>query len=87
MVVRTHTDDTDTRSCETCKLGYFDCPGHYGHVELPTPIYHPLFMNQCYQLLRSVCLFCHHFKMPEIIVSHQPGTTGWQESLLTPYYS
>lgn len=26
-------------------------------------------MNQCYQLLRSVCLYCHHFKMPEIVVS------------------
>ncbi|BEI90820.1 uncharacterized protein CcaverHIS019_0308900 [Cutaneotrichosporon cavernicola] len=54
--------------CESCKLSYFDCPGHYGHIELPTPVFHPLFMNQCYQLLRGVCLYCHHFKMPEIIL-------------------
>ncbi|CAK9780803.1 beta and beta-prime subunits of DNA dependent RNA-polymerase [Cutaneotrichosporon oleaginosum] len=54
--------------CETCKLSYFDCPGHYGHIELPSAVYHPLFMNQCYQLLRGVCMYCHHFKMPEIIL-------------------
>ncbi|WOO77423.1 DNA-directed RNA polymerase I subunit rpa1 [Vanrija pseudolonga] len=54
--------------CETCNLSYFACPGHYGHIELPTPVYHPLFMNQCYQLLRAVCLYCHHFKMPEIML-------------------
>lgn len=59
-------------SCETCTLTGFQCPGHFGHIELPAPVYHPLFMNQCYQLLRSVCLYCHHFKMPEIIVS-QPA--------------
>lgn len=55
--------------CETCHLSYFACPGHFGHIELPTPVYHPLFMNQCYHLLRGVCLYCHHFKMPEIVVS------------------
>jgi DNA-directed RNA polymerase I subunit RPA1 len=54
--------------CETCKMSYFACQGHFGHIELPSPVYHPLFMNKCYQLLRSVCLYCHHFKMPEIIL-------------------
>ncbi|KAL0255697.1 hypothetical protein I308_100504 [Cryptococcus tetragattii IND107] len=55
--------------CETCHLSYFACPGHFGHIELPTPVYHPLFMNQCYHLLRGVCLYCHHFKMPEIVAA------------------
>ncbi|WWC70704.1 uncharacterized protein I206_104655 [Kwoniella pini CBS 10737] len=55
--------------CETCHLSYFACPGHFGHIELPTPVFHPLFMNQCYGLLRTVCLFCHHFKMPELILA------------------
>ncbi|WVQ96644.1 hypothetical protein IAU59_003749 [Kwoniella sp. CBS 9459] len=55
--------------CETCSLSYFSCPGHYGHIELPTPVFHPLFMNQCYGLLRTVCLFCHHFKMPELVLA------------------
>ncbi|WVR06374.1 hypothetical protein IAU60_003405 [Kwoniella sp. DSM 27419] len=55
--------------CETCNLSYFACPGHFGHIELPTPVFHPLFMNQCYGLLRTVCMYCHHFKMPELVLS------------------
>lgn len=54
--------------CETCGQSYFACPGHYGHIELPSPVFHPLFMNQCYNLLRATCLYCHHFKMPELIL-------------------
>ncbi|KAI6003678.1 hypothetical protein EDD15DRAFT_1220993 [Pisolithus albus] len=48
--------------CATCHLNYFTCPGHYGHIELPAPVYHPLFMNHMYNLLRGTCLFCHRFK-------------------------
>ncbi|CAI6003852.1 unnamed protein product [Closterium sp. NIES-64] len=28
--------------CVTCQLGYFHCPGHFGHLELALPEYHPL---------------------------------------------
>lgn len=31
-------------------------------------MYHPLFMNHAFGLLRSVCVFCHKFKMPEIVL-------------------
>ena len=30
------------RSCATCGLLYVACPGHFGHVELPVPVYNPL---------------------------------------------
>lgn len=56
--------------CATCHLDYFACPGHYGHIELPAPVYHPLFMNHMYTLLRGVCLFCHRFKMRRSMVRH-----------------
>lgn len=56
-------------SCATCQLSSYQCPGHFGHIELPVPVYHPLFMNQAYGLLRSICMYCHKFKMPEIVVS------------------
>ncbi|KAL4076163.1 hypothetical protein J3A83DRAFT_4357265 [Scleroderma citrinum] len=49
--------------CATCHLNYFTCPGHYGHIELPAPVYHPLFMAHMYNLLRGICLFCHRFKI------------------------
>ncbi|KAJ9118268.1 hypothetical protein QFC22_004179 [Naganishia vaughanmartiniae] len=54
--------------CATCQLSSYQCPGHFGHIELPVPVYHPLFMNQAYGLLRSICMYCHKFKMPEIVL-------------------
>ncbi|KAF2402394.1 DNA-directed RNA polymerase I subunit RPA1 [Trichodelitschia bisporula] len=50
--------------CATCQLGEFGgCPGHCGHIELPTRVYHPSFMDQALRLLRGKCVFCHRFKM------------------------
>ncbi|KAF9478153.1 beta and beta-prime subunits of DNA dependent RNA-polymerase [Pholiota conissans] len=49
--------------CSTCHLTYFTCPGHYGHIELPAPVFHPLFMGNMFNLLRGTCMFCHRFKM------------------------
>ncbi|KAH0839966.1 hypothetical protein J3R83DRAFT_921 [Lanmaoa asiatica] len=54
--------------CATCRLNYFTCPGHYGHIELPSPVYHPLFMANMYNILRGTCLFCHRFKTPRSVV-------------------
>ena len=34
-----------------------------GHIELPVPVYNPLFFPQMYMFLRSTCLYCHQFKM------------------------
>ncbi|KAF9247391.1 hypothetical protein BU15DRAFT_84891 [Melanogaster broomeanus] len=55
--------------CATCHLNYFTCPGHYGHIELPSPVYHPLFMTNMYNVLRGTCLFCHRFKTRRSVVS------------------
>lgn len=49
--------------CHTCGLDDKFCPGHLGHIELPVPVYNPLFFNQLYILLRSTCLYCHHLRM------------------------
>ncbi|KZT13040.1 beta and beta-prime subunits of DNA dependent RNA-polymerase [Laetiporus sulphureus 93-53] len=49
--------------CATCRLTYFTCPGHFGHIELPAPVFHPLFMANMYRLLRGTCMFCHRFKL------------------------
>lgn len=51
--------------CGTCRLNSYSCPGHFGHIELPSPVYHPLFMTNMLNLLRGVCMWCHHFKMAE----------------------
>ncbi|OCH92152.1 beta and beta-prime subunits of DNA dependent RNA-polymerase [Obba rivulosa] len=54
--------------CATCHLTYFTCPGHFGHIELPAPVFHPLFMNNMYHLLRGTCLFCHRFKVSRFVL-------------------
>lgn len=55
--------------CATCRLTYFTCPGHFGHIELPAPAFHPLFMNNMFNILRGTCLFCHRFKLSRTVVS------------------
>ncbi|KAH8677266.1 hypothetical protein BX600DRAFT_408654 [Xylariales sp. PMI_506] len=49
--------------CTTCNLGPTSCPGHAGHIELPVPVYHPVFMDQIMRLLRAQCIYCHRFRM------------------------
>ncbi|KAK4047541.1 hypothetical protein OIV83_005328 [Microbotryomycetes sp. JL201] len=47
--------------CITCGQLSYDCPGHFGHISLPAPVFHPLYMTQAFQLLRGTCTYCHHF--------------------------
>lgn len=51
-----------SNTCLTCHQTSAFCPGHFGHMDLPRPVFHPLFMSHLYILLRSACLYCHHFK-------------------------
>ncbi|KAH8892079.1 beta and beta-prime subunits of DNA dependent RNA-polymerase [Thozetella sp. PMI_491] len=50
--------------CTTCNLGRLACPGHPGHIDLPVPVYHPVFIDQTYRLLRAQCVYCHGFRLP-----------------------
>ncbi|CAJ2510680.1 Uu.00g063050.m01.CDS01 [Anthostomella pinea] len=50
-------------TCTTCNLGAPNCPGHVGHIELPVPVYHPVFMDQILRLLRAQCQYCFRFRM------------------------
>ncbi|KAF5321315.1 hypothetical protein D9619_000650 [Psilocybe cf. subviscida] len=60
------TDRSDI--CATCHLTYFTCPGHYGHIDLPAPVFHPLFMGNMFNLLRGTCVFCHKFKLSRTVM-------------------
>ncbi|PVU85038.1 hypothetical protein BB559_002114 [Furculomyces boomerangus] len=48
--------------CHTCSLDYINCPGHFGHIELPNPVMNTLVVENLYKLLSGVCFFCHHFR-------------------------
>ncbi|KAH0600334.1 hypothetical protein MHUMG1_01330 [Metarhizium humberi] len=50
--------------CATCSLISSSCPGHPGHIQLPAPVYHPVFMDQAYHLLRATCVYCRGFRLP-----------------------
>ncbi|UPK94482.1 hypothetical protein LCI18_005417 [Fusarium solani-melongenae] len=51
--------------CTTCNLNQSTCPGHAGHIQLPVPVYHPVFMDQAYRLLKSACVYCKGFRLPQ----------------------
>eukprot|EP00960_Hanusia_phi_P043256 755957-Hanusia_phi.AAC.4 len=51
--------------CETCSQSYDDCPGHYGHIDLSLPTFHPLLFNELYKLLRCCCFECNSLRMNE----------------------
>ncbi|CAM1509237.1 Fc.00g029760.m01.CDS01 [Cosmosporella sp. VM-42] len=51
--------------CTTCNLNQSTCPGHAGHIQLPVPVYHPVFMDQAYRLLKATCVYCKGFRLPQ----------------------
>ncbi|KAK8809914.1 hypothetical protein WA158_000857 [Blastocystis sp. Blastoise] len=53
------------RLCVTCKCGFEQCPGHFGHIPLATEIYHPGYLPHVYRILKCVCFNCSR-----LLVSH-----------------
>uniref|UniRef100_A0A8D3AU23 DNA-directed RNA polymerase subunit n=1 Tax=Scophthalmus maximus TaxID=52904 RepID=A0A8D3AU23_SCOMX len=54
--------------CSTCCQDFNACPGHLGHVELPLPVYNPLFFDKLYLLIRGSCLACHMLSCPRAAI-------------------
>lgn len=44
--------------CFTCKSNMNECPGHFGHIVLNSPCYHPGLLNYVVKFLRVVCFNC-----------------------------
>jgi len=44
--------------CKTCGNTYLNCPGHFGHIELPAPVIHVGFVKHIYNLLKATCRSC-----------------------------
>ncbi|KAJ9479139.1 DNA-directed RNA polymerase I subunit RPA190 [Pseudozyma hubeiensis] len=59
--------------CSTCHLNSFQCPGHFGHIELPSPVFHPLFMGNMFNLLRGTCFYCHRFRATLVVLTKVIG--------------
>ncbi|KAJ2741692.1 hypothetical protein GGI20_005011 [Coemansia sp. BCRC 34301] len=55
--------------CGTCSLSYFNCPGHFGHIELPAPVVNPMMFDTMYRFLQGCCPYCHHFTFNRVIAA------------------
>lgn len=44
--------------CRTCTENMSECPGHFGHIELAKPVYHPGFIKKVKKILEIVCQNC-----------------------------
>ena len=44
--------------CQTCKQKMQNCIGHFGHIALSKPVYHPSFIDVVLKILRCVCHNC-----------------------------
>lgn len=46
------------KKCKTCRQYDNYCPGHFGHIELNTPVIHPIFFSHVLSLLKVICHSC-----------------------------
>jgi DNA-directed RNA polymerase II subunit RPB1 len=44
--------------CKTCDQTYINCPGHFGHIELPKPLFNLQFEDAIIKILKCVCIKC-----------------------------
>lgn len=75
--------------CESCDLRFKDCPGHFGRIELATPVYHPLFLDTLIKVLNCVCLDCSALLVPKTrrFVQRQERSKRAQDRLRHVYDS
>ncbi|XP_041360150.1 uncharacterized protein LOC121376369 [Gigantopelta aegis] len=45
--------------CTTCGQNSVFCPGHMGHIQLPLPVFNPIYFKTLFQILRGCCFRCH----------------------------
>ncbi|KAJ7167370.1 beta and beta-prime subunits of DNA dependent RNA-polymerase [Mycena crocata] len=53
--------------CQTCGEGMSECPGHFGHIELARPVFHPGFISKVKKILECICLHCGKLKADIVI--------------------
>ncbi|GER28531.1 DNA-directed RNA polymerase [Striga asiatica] len=67
----------ETGKCETCGTGEAgQCEGHFGYIELPTPIYHPDHVSELKRMLSFLCLKCLKLKFKIRKVNSSGGGFG-----------
>ena len=62
--------------CRTCEQKSIFCPGHFGHIVLARPIFHPLFFENTRKILRCVC-----FRCSRLLISPTESSPEYQEQI------
>ena len=44
--------------CKSCEQTYIKCPGHFGNIELPKPIFNLQFESDIIKILKCICIKC-----------------------------
>lgn len=58
--------------CQTCHAPESLCPGHFGLIELPVPVYNKLFVEWIKKLLECVCAECGRLRLqPSQLASYE----------------
>ncbi|MEM3032358.1 MAG: DNA-directed RNA polymerase subunit A'/A'', partial [Nitrososphaerota archaeon] len=71
--------------CKTCGNTYLSCPGHFGHIELPTPVIHVGFAKTVYELLKSTCRSCGRLLLSEDLIKHYTAEIASLRESNRPY--
>ena len=61
----TTDEQAKNAACVTCGMGFQQCPGHLGHIELCVPVYNPLTFSALLQFLKAKCQCCHKFRVSD----------------------
>lgn len=62
--------------CRTCEQKKTFCPGHFGHITLARPVYHPMFYETTRKLLKCVC-----FRCSRLLISPTQSTDDFKETM------
>ena len=49
--------------CQTCKQDALGCTGHFGHINLASPVYHICYIKYVFKILQCICIECKKPKL------------------------
>jgi DNA-directed RNA polymerase II subunit RPB1 len=59
--------------CATCDQQMSECPGHFGHIELAKPVFHPGFLKKVKKILEMVCHNCGKILLDRVSLPAKRG--------------
>lgn len=77
-----------TSICATCALTHAECPGHFGHMELESPLFHIFYITYIKEILSVICIKCSKILMNKtnekkiLEISKMPSNEGRMKRLI-----